>query len=174
MCPQNFVAVFSIPRVAGVLSDFGCTLTPGKMARIRPADQDICLSIMDYALPDQDMTRTRALNTLGNRVLRTVCVGSDEDLQVRRGIRDGGLRWWLMLVERKMPWPLEGRDRLLFGTRARGRLTFNSIRKFGTRQIIQLTAGMFSQNAQEKCLQGIFFGVEHSCDSSFLRIVCKY
>lgn len=52
---------------------------------MRPVDSDICLSILDYALPSQEereMTRTRALNTVVNRVVRTVCVGSDEDLQV--------------------------------------------------------------------------------------------
>lgn len=70
-------------RVAGVLSDFGCEVVPGKAGRIRPADKDICLSILDYAIPEQDTTKTRALNTLANRVVRTVCVGSDEDLQVR-------------------------------------------------------------------------------------------
>eukprot|EP00752_Nemacystus_decipiens_P005152 g4675.t1 len=72
-------------RVAGVLSEFGCTITPGsESGRIRPADKDICLSILDYALPSQEQrepTPTRALNTVVNRVVRTVCVGSDEDLQ---------------------------------------------------------------------------------------------
>ena len=67
--------------------DFGCSIVPGEVERIRPADKDICLSILDYALPDRrdDTTPTRALNTLANRVVRTVCVGSDEDLQVSRG-----------------------------------------------------------------------------------------
>lgn len=69
-------------RVAGVLSDFGCTITPGKEGRIKPADKDICLSILDYATSEAEPTPTRALNMLANRVVRTVCVGSDEDLQV--------------------------------------------------------------------------------------------
>ncbi|CBJ25993.1 conserved unknown protein [Ectocarpus siliculosus] len=73
-------------RVAGALSDFGCTITPGddSAGRIRPVDKDICLSILDYAVPAREQegtTPTRALNTLVNRVVRTVCVGSDEDLQ---------------------------------------------------------------------------------------------
>lgn len=54
---------------------------------MRPADKDICLSILDYALPSEEQreaTPTRALNALANRVVRTVCVGSDEDLQVKR------------------------------------------------------------------------------------------
>lgn len=53
---------------------------------MRPEDKDICLSILDYALPSQEQresTPTMALNTLVNRVVRTVCVGSDEDLQVK-------------------------------------------------------------------------------------------
>ncbi|CAM9736274.1 unnamed protein product [Ectocarpus sp. 12 AP-2014] len=77
-------------RVAGVLSDFGCTITPGDESggRIRPVDKDICLSILDYAVSAREQegtTPTRALNTLVNRVVRTVCVGSDEDLQALAG-----------------------------------------------------------------------------------------
>eukprot|EP00903_Cladosiphon_okamuranus_P016916 g15594.t1 len=72
-------------RVAGVLSDFGCTITPGSEGgRVRPVDSDICLSILDYTLPlqeERESTPTRALNTVVNRVVRTVCVGSDEDLE---------------------------------------------------------------------------------------------
>ncbi|CAM9241969.1 unnamed protein product, partial [Sphacelaria rigidula] len=68
-------------RLAGVLSDFGCTVLPGKEGRIRPEDRDICLSILDYATPAEESTPTRALNTLANRVVRTVCVGADNDLQ---------------------------------------------------------------------------------------------
>lgn len=66
-----------------MLSDFGCDTVPGKAGRVRPADRDISLSILDYAIPEEETTKTRALNTLANRVVRTVCVGSDEDLQVR-------------------------------------------------------------------------------------------
>lgn len=59
-------------------------------------DKDICLSILDYAVPAQEQegtTPTRALNTLVNRVVRTVCVGSDEDLQVgQEGMRISSLR----------------------------------------------------------------------------------
>lgn len=90
------------------MSDFGCSLTPGQSGRVRPTDENICLSILDYITPDQEgggeavateqekagagegagaakakpITPTRALNMLANRVVRTVCVGSDEDLQV--------------------------------------------------------------------------------------------
>lgn len=72
-------------RFAGVLADFGCIVSPGKAGRVRPADKDICLSILDYTIPEQEErpTQTRALNTLANRVVRTVCVGSDDDLRVR-------------------------------------------------------------------------------------------
>ena len=77
-----------------MLSDFGCTITPGsESGRVRPVDKDICLSILDYALPSQeqqDSSPTRALNAVVNRVVRTVCVGSDEDLQVGGGYVDGG------------------------------------------------------------------------------------
>ena len=40
-------------RVAGVLSDFGCSLTPGRRGRVRPTDENICLSILDYIAPDE-------------------------------------------------------------------------------------------------------------------------
>ncbi|CAM9182386.1 unnamed protein product [Hapterophycus canaliculatus] len=90
-CPttQTLDALFeeyklAFRRVAGVLSDFGCTITPGSDGgRVRPVDKDICLSILDYSLPSEQQREspTRALNTLVNRVVRTVCVGSDEDLQ---------------------------------------------------------------------------------------------
>lgn len=70
-------------RLAGVLSDFGCTIVPGKEGRIRPEDNDICLSILDYATPEAQPSPTRALNTLANRAVRTVCVGADGDLQVQ-------------------------------------------------------------------------------------------
>lgn len=75
---------------------------------MRPTDENICLSILDYITPDEEggggegglgageaavvdqdgaakiqtASPTRALNMLANRVVRTVCVGSDEDLQV--------------------------------------------------------------------------------------------
>lgn len=83
----NATPVYHHARVVSVLVDFGCSVVPRMAGRIRPADKDICLSILDYALPDrQETSPTRALNTLANRVVRTVCVGSDEDLQVCRGI----------------------------------------------------------------------------------------
>lgn len=74
--------------MAGVLSDFGCSITPGSSGRIRPIDVDICLSILDYASPPGEATPTRALNILANRVVRTVCVGSDDDLQVLHSAHD--------------------------------------------------------------------------------------
>ncbi|KAG5180908.1 hypothetical protein JKP88DRAFT_257987 [Tribonema minus] len=66
-------------RVLSVLGDFGCApLAPGAAGRAAPADADICLSVLDAIV--EGHTKTKALNALSNRVVRTMCVGNDDDL----------------------------------------------------------------------------------------------
>ncbi len=59
-----------------------------KEPKVRPKDRDICLSLYDTITGAP--TRTKLLNTLSNRVARTMLYGDEEDVgKLTQGMRDG-------------------------------------------------------------------------------------
>ncbi|CAM9218692.1 unnamed protein product [Chrysoparadoxa australica] len=66
-------------RVIRVLGNFGCEVAFGDPGRVVPADANMCLSVLDEMTDES--TKTKVLNSITNRVCRTMCVGNDDDLQ---------------------------------------------------------------------------------------------
>ena len=75
--PYNLVYA----KVVDMLQNANCEYQNILDGKLVPQDKEICLSLMDSISENTRMTRTKILNQLSNRVLRTLVYGTNEDCQ---------------------------------------------------------------------------------------------
>merc|ERR1712146_511614 len=68
-------------QVVDMLQNANCEYQNIMDGKLIPKDKEICLSLMDSISENTRMTRTKILNQLSNRVLRTLVYGTNEDCQ---------------------------------------------------------------------------------------------
>lgn len=77
IAPYNIV----YSNVVEMLQNAHCDYQNVLDGKLVPQDKEICLSLMDSISENTRMTRTKILNQLSNRVLRTLVYGTNEDCE---------------------------------------------------------------------------------------------